>query len=540
MNLPADNPPSSPLVVLISIYDIYALGLRHIHAELEASGYNADLIFFQSVLRKEGFKYTYGPRPPASWPGEADYRVLSDLLKERRPRVVGISLRSFALELAQEITGVVRNSCDALVVWGGIHPTLLPEECIEHADVVCVGEGEGPLKDIARAVRDSEPLDEIENLWIKSGSGKVIKNPLRPLIQDLDAVAFPRLGNEGKFFIRSARLVRRDPYLNPDRPILYSILASRGCPFRCSFCSNDVLRGIYEGLGKYYRARSPENIIEELKKAKAHLQIQTVGFQEENFSTRPDWYEELFELYKKEIGVPFTVELHPNLVNERFAKAMKDAGGSSVAMGVQSGSERIRSEVFLRPGSNEKIKNAVELFHEQGIALWLDFIMNSPFDESSDLQQTLELMLSFPRPYNLKMYSMCYLPRTSLAERALDEGIITEDMLDQYSKLGFTQLMPSYHNSLNAEHAFYVSLAWMDVLKISKSTLKFTFFANNFRDGKHLVPREVIRFLSNSSFLKRHPKPLHAFLALVLGPGNRVLGVARRTRKLLRTAGRRD
>ncbi len=468
-----------------------------------------------------------------AWPGEDDYRVLAELLAERRPKIVGISMRSFALDMAKDITRTVRSSCDAVVVWGGAHPTLLPEECIEHADVVCIGEGEGPIKDMARAIKHSEPISGIDNLWAKTADGEVVKNPLRPLIQDLDSLPFPSLDAQNKFFIEKGRLYKRDPYLHPKQSINYSVIASRGCPYQCSFCSNNVFRGVYTGLGKYYRTRSPANIIAELRRATEHLNIRHVSFQEENFSTQRDWYEELFDLYKKEIKVPFTVELHPRSANPEFAKSMKDAGGSAVTMGIQSGSERTRQEVLHRPGPNAKILQAVREFHSQGISLWLDFIMNNPFETSEDLEETMELILSLPRPYNLKLYSLCYLPRTELASRALKEGVIKKNMLDQYSKLGFTEMMAFYHNSPDREHAFYVTLAWLSMLKVNRRR-GVTFFVNEFQEGKHAIPRGILRFISRSALLKRHPLPLHAFLAFIIGAANRAAGPLR---KLLSRAG---
>jgi hypothetical protein len=156
------------------------------------------------------------------------------------------------------------------------------------------------------------------------------------------------------------------------------------------------------------------------------------------------------------------------------------------------------------------------------------------------MRQTIELILSLPMPYNLKMYSLCYLPRTGLTDRALREGFITEDMLDQYSKLGATELMASYHNAISREHAFYMTLAWASILKFSRKNLRFTFFSNEVSGSKHVVPRSLLRKASRSNFLRKHPQFLHAFLAFMDGPANRSLVILRKRRALIRTARQRD
>ncbi len=523
-----DNNKSTtkPRAALVSIYDVYALGPRIIQAELMAGGFECDLILFRENLTKGGFRHR--PEPFTYWPTEREYELLEELLARRRPDVLGVSFRSFALDMAVRISEMARRA-GSMVIWGGSHPTLMPEECLDHADLVCVGEGEGAMVDLMRALRDGSSYKGVPNLCLREG-GELVRNPIRPLIQDLDALGFPSIGGFKAYTIEGDELLEKDSYLDPDKPILYTIVASRGCPFKCTFCCNDAFRKIYGAAGPYLRKRSPENVILELEGAREKLDVRAVGFQDELFSANKKWSGPFFEAYKEKIKLPFVVELHPKSVTAEFAQSMKDAGGVSVHMGVQSGSERARLEEYGRPETDEEIKRASEACHDAGLSTWYDFIFNDPYENGEDLERTLELMLSLSRPHNFKIFSLCYLPGSKIAERALADGTISPEDMDHVSKKGFTGLWANHFSGRDKDNSFFMTLAWIEALKYSRKRMELLFFSDGFSDSFHVAPRALVRLLSRSRFLRERPIILHQALCLFLRAANWKLGLARALR----------
>lgn len=532
----SEGPRPRSRVLLISIYDIYAPGLRSLQAQLIAAGHDCDLLFFQDSPSRKGFQYTRRPRTLDYFPTEEEYDLLGAFFRERRPSAVGIGFMSYALKWAKRITEAARAAGVPLVVWGGSHPTLEPEECIKVADVVCVGEGEEAMLELADSLASGRPLQELENLWVREGD-RVWRKPIRPLIQDLDRLRPPIPGPLNNYLLARNRLENRDPYLDPGVPLQYIVIGSRGCPFHCSFCCNTALAKISRGRGKFVRQRSTDNILSEIKSAQKVLSLHSVGFQDENFSSRPGFYEDFFSRYRAEIGLPFLLELHPRTVSPEFCAAMRQAGGVVAGIGVQSGSEPARREIYARPETNAEILAAARAISDQGILLYADFIFNNPFETREDLERTLELILALPRPHVLKMYSLCYLPGAPITERALAQGKITSDRLDHHSQQGFLQMMATYHNARDREHAFYITLCWLENLKLDLLRLEVDFSLRLAEDGPrafHLIPRWLIRVIARSRFLHHHPRVLHLTLSSGLPAANLILSVLRRLRTLFR------
>lgn len=519
------KPDGAPLrAALISIYDIVALGLRSIHSALEKAGHECDLVLFRNKIETQGFRKLDGP--PGNWPTETEYELLRDLFVERKPRAVGIGLRSFAFETAKRITAIAREAADPLVVWGGIHPTLMPGECIETADVVCVGEGEGPMVDIMEALAAGEKISDIPNLWVRDGQD-IVRNPPRPLIQDLDSLPFPVTGNRNKYTIDQDMIQARDDYLGSDSKFTYCLAGSRGCPFNCDYCGNSALRKVYKGLGSYVRKRSCESVLAEIEHARSLLEINGIAFQDEIFSHDREWGLRFLLQYRERIGLPFMVSLHPKTIDAGSAALFRETGLASAHFGVQSGSERCRREYYHRPETNQDVLNAAMAFKKLKTMTIHDFIFDNPYEDEEDLKQTLELMLALPRPHNLNLLSLCFFPRTRITERALADGVITEDQVDHLSKKSFTHIWANVFTSMDRKNAFYITLAWMETLKFDMKNLAWVFFCHYYGACFHLFPRWFIRLVSRSRILLNRPMWLYRPLMWCISAANRFLKVPR-------------
>ena len=120
--------------------------------------------------------------------------------------------------IAKRLTELVKKHTGAIVVWGGVGPTITPDEHIKLTDIICIGEGERAFEELIIAVRDQKNYSNIKNLWIND-QGKITKNPQGPLIQELDTLPFAEYGSENMYFIEHNKLSREDPEL--DHSILW-------------------------------------------------------------------------------------------------------------------------------------------------------------------------------------------------------------------------------------------------------------------------------------------------------------------------------
>ena len=216
---------------------------------------------------------------------EEDIEVFFDHLKKFNPALVGFSLKSPIFDAARNLTKKIRTVLsDTKVIWGGVHPSILPDESIKHSDFVCVGEGEESLLELVKKLSDGEKGNDVQNIWARE-NGSVRKNSQRAIVENLDTLPLPKISDGNHFFISNGKI--GDTFSLPE----WTILTSRGCPFKCWFCSNETIDEIY-GRGAL-RRRSVDNVIDELIQVKSKLKnIKIISFDDDIFTINQKWIEE--------------------------------------------------------------------------------------------------------------------------------------------------------------------------------------------------------------------------------------------------------
>ncbi|MEI7481774.1 MAG: radical SAM protein [Elusimicrobiota bacterium] len=416
-------------VVLISLYHFGAFGPRTLSDVLKKSGHTVSMVFFKRDKTNE-----------MALPTAKEYKLLKNLIKDLSPGLVGISTRSAFFPVARDITAALKPEITVPVIWGGAHAIICPEECIRYADIVCAGEGEGPLPLLADAILNKKDHTRIPGLWTKGVDGSVIQNETCPVTEHLDALPLPDFSDvSGSYVIEDDKCENREPLYN-DSLTYYNFMSGRGCPFRCDFCSNSVFHSIFKGKGGRLRQRSVDNVIRELLNAKrAFKNLAWISSNDELFGQDAEWLREFSERYKREIGLAFHCDIHPSYVTEEKISALSGMGLKTISMGLQSGSERIRREVYGRNTPDAMILNAAGLFRKYKIFPSYDLIFDNPLETVDDLRKTLDFMMRLPRPFRMCTYSLQYHPKTALTEKLLSMGIITEKDVDGVSLKGFSQ-----------------------------------------------------------------------------------------------------
>ena len=374
-------------------------GVKYLHASLLQEGHQSAILFIPS--------HTQNVQDP-----------LLDFIASYQPQLIGCGFMSYEAPFAAYIGKSVKARYpDIPFLVGGIHPTISPEECLEYADMVCIGEGEETVLEIARALEKNAGFAHINNIAFKDDSG-ITKNPLRPLIDDLDRIPFPEhlpahsyVYHGGKILAMDMKLFRQ--YTRYDGKA-YNMITSRGCPFSCAYCCNSFLSRLYGT--KKIRKRSPGNVIEELRSViKQFPGIILVNIHDDCFLAHSrEWHEEFVGDYKKWIARPFIVRSTPLHLTEEKVKTLKPAGLAWVTMGLQSGSERINREVYHRHVSNEKFLEATDIVRKYGISGYYDVILDNPFETEEDALKTVRVLQNVRKPFQLQLFTLTFYKGTEI------------------------------------------------------------------------------------------------------------------------------
>jgi anaerobic magnesium-protoporphyrin IX monomethyl ester cyclase len=470
-------------VALIALHDFGSFSIGIFHEILKNSGMDVNTIYFKSVNKNN----TLTP------PSDTEMNELMGLIKKLDPMLVGICVRSSLFKEACRITRDIKSMTGAFVVWGGIHPTIRPMQCLEFADAVCVGEGDEAIRELAVKLSKGEDVRGIKNLWLKDG-GKVIKNDLRPLIQELDSVPFPGMTGENKFVIDQNTV---SPVTRSEDVDAYQIMTSRGCPFSCAYCCNDTLKKLFKDKGKLVRRRSVDNVIAELKLARsAFKNLKYINFFDDVFTSDLDWITRFAGEYKREIGLPFYCSCHPKYVQEEIIKTLKDAGADFMSMGIQSGSEGIRKKYFQRYDTNEDIVKASHMLNKYKINGWYDIIIDSPLETEETMRETFDLLMRLARPFWTRMFTLTYFPETTLTKIVLEKGLISEDEIEDKKTLAFSR--------------------WSNTIDLERDDMNLFWNCLYYLAGRKEVPRPVVMRLSRSMFFRKHPKVLGILLRVII------------------------
>lgn len=412
-------------IVLLSLYNIESHSLRTLHAILKNADFNVTSLFFK---RRE-LDNTFNKHSSA----EIDYLV--NQIKRLNPSIVGISVMSAFFDLASEITKKIKEQTHTTILWGGIHPTIRPEQCLNAADIVCVGEGECTILELAEKMSRGEEISNIRNLWLKNGQG-VIKNELRPLIQDLDSVPFPDYSGDDKYVVDGNKISPCD-YTDVTRYLGMNFMTSRGCPFSCAYCANSILRNIYQNKGEYIRQRSVDNVIRELEYLKKKYDLHSIRFEDDVFTINNDWLTEFRSKYKRSVGLPFLCYGRAGYTTEEALRLLKDAGCVHVQIGIQSGSERIKRDYFRRYDTNQEVVRLARTLRNLGIAYGCDILMENPLETEKDRQETLSILLKLPRPFLLNTHTLVHFPEYELTKFLLKNKLISEKDVEDIRKESF-------------------------------------------------------------------------------------------------------
>lgn len=447
------------LLIALGGHNVFAYGPRKISAYLKSQGHEVDLLFIPFVLLEK--RKTFHPHKKFfdETLVKRIIKPINRLVREKKYTLVGVSFTTNFLDHARMITRQINSEFDIPVIWGGIHPTVSPEECTEYADMVCRGEGEEVMLDVCRRIRDNESWEDVDNLCFKK-DGKVIINPLRPLEQDLDRYPAQDFDYSSHYLCHQFDVLKmtEDLYYKflpqgyGPGSYGYSTMATRGCPYGCTYCFNSTLRETYAGKGKLLRRRSVENVIQELADIKVLFpKMSYILFSDETFlmGQNISWIANFTKLYREKVGLPFSACVSPENVSHEGLRLLIDGGLFNLQMGIQTGSRRTLKEVYHRRDNIDKLLEATKIINQfPEIMPLYDLILDNPYETAEDFKETIRLLAKIPKPYELQLFSLTWYPGAKLTERAIKDGLIKDIRKEVHRKHYQAYKKSNYYNLL--------------------------------------------------------------------------------------------
>lgn len=396
---------------------INSLNTRLLSSYLKENGHGVTCFFCEGSLNDQNLK------------------ELVELISREKISLVGISLVTDDYQAAVRVTQKIKDALDVPVIWGGAHVNVRPEESLNHANMICLGEGEDALLELAENMAGQDKIDmSIRNIWFNSDNG-IVRNKIRHLEENLDKYPFPDFDRTNMYVMNDKGFeTLNEIHLNGE----YSIMTSRGCPYGCTYCYNNYRRRQYKGKGRYLRSRTIEKVIEELLMAKRTFNgLRKIKFMDDSFIARKmEDFEKFNALYLDKIDLPFYALAEPMAFDLKKVKLLRKAGLTELQVGIQSGSERTNRDEYKRKISNQKVLQMAQSINDIGINVVYDLIFNNPYETREDLIKTIDFLLKFPAPFSLQGYNLIFYPGTEITDRALQDGYISiNESVDDFSTI---------------------------------------------------------------------------------------------------------
>lgn len=316
--------------------------------------------------------------------GDMTYDSLRDEIIKESPNLVGISAMTSNIHSACKIATIVKKSVNAITVIGGNHTSSVPEETMQNFDdfdFLVIGEGEYTILELCNTLeRDKTPdLSKIKGICYKR-DGKIIKTDPRSFIEDMDSLPFP-----------ARDMVDMDNYRPPNYMEFgkksATMITSRGCPNRCTFCS------AHFSTGYRYRPHSPDYVISEIKHLINEYGIEFIIFWDDTFTIDRSRVIKICNLMLEEkLGIEWFCLARVNTVDEELLRLMKKAGCRVINFGVESGNQEILNNI--KKGTTiPQIRKAIKMARKVGFKILSSFMFGLPGETHETIENTIRFAI---------------------------------------------------------------------------------------------------------------------------------------------------
>ncbi len=397
------------------------LGVEVLSAVLKRAGHDVSLVFDPGLFGDKHF--LENPFLERIFSVES---TLPDQIERRRPDLVGFSVVTNLYPWARRVSLAVRRRLGVPVVWGGVHPSALPDRVLDSGacDFVIRGEGEAALLELVDQLSGPRRFSTIRNLSWRDGDRNV-HNPMRPGYTDLGALPLPDKALFAPHF---------------DFATSYLTLTSRGCPYRCSYCCAALSSSGTPGAGTRLRYHTVEQVLAELHVAVDTYRPRHVLFTDDIFVANLPRLRELLARYRREIGLPFHCITHPRTLTRATARLLVEAGCERCQIGIQSMDEAVRRRTLNRFETDAEIYRAVEAAEAEGLRYFCDHMFNLPDDQETDLRNALRFYAGRTGLLRVATSHLSYFPLAPITALAAERGLLTPEDLERIAEGEFAPM----------------------------------------------------------------------------------------------------
>ncbi|MCX8093951.1 MAG: B12-binding domain-containing radical SAM protein [Candidatus Goldbacteria bacterium] len=381
------------------------LGLAYIASYLESKGIDSEIIDMNV--------------------SQGDAKTQVDKIKET-PDIIGITSMTSTIMNAYEIAKYLREKFPkAKIIFGGVHPTVLPEDVLsrQYIDYVIRGEGEYSFYKFITG----GDIKNIPNLSYRENN-KYVHNPSGPLIDNLDTLPMPAYYKLPiKKYIPTLGSYKRLPAI--------SMIATRGCPGKCTFCFGSF-------LGEKIRMHSPDYLIEEIKFLQKNHGIKEILFYDDTFTTfRHKVKEFCNKIIEQKIDISWVCFSRVDTIDEETLKLMKKAGCHQIMYGIESGSEEILKNINKKV-NKEKAKIAVQLTKKVGIECRTTYMLGNPGETEETIMQTVKFAIELDPDIALFNITTPF-PGTAMFKWAKENGYLISEDWSKYDLSNMVMELPT-------------------------------------------------------------------------------------------------
>jgi len=346
------------------------LGLGYLATALRKSGHDVDILDCSLLdLSLDGFR-----------------KKILDI----KPDVVGFKVFSKDVDgISKQVSIVSKELPDAKILIGGCHPSGVLDEIFldfPEADFAFLGEAEKSFPALLKSLDSRKSLESIPGLIYRNSDGKVHHNA-QEFIEDLDALGLPAWD-----------LI--DPRIFPDAthgslaksfPIA-PIIATRGCPYRCTFCA------VKNTMGHKIRSHSVDYVLDEIEMLYKDYGIREFHFEDDTFTSKKDYVIKICEgIISRGMKIFWSCPngVRIDSLDDELLAIMKKSGCYAFSVGIESGSEKIRKHMRKKLDT-DTIKDKIKLIRKHGISVHGFFILGYPEETREDMEMSFELSRKLP------------------------------------------------------------------------------------------------------------------------------------------------
>lgn len=332
------------------------------------------LAYIAAVLEKEEHKVKIIDAPALS----IGLNGLKKLISKKTFDIYGIHSVTPTINSVIKVSKLIRNlKPESKIIVGGPHVTLLPKETLKivpEIDIIVRGEGESTIVELCKILEKEGSLNKIKGIAFRENQ-EIKITPFQSYIKNLDDLPFPA------YDLLPLQNYRPHPPFGINSPFM-TMISSRGCPFRCVFCSKPV-------FGNKVRTRSPENIVDEIEFLIGKYKIKEIQFYDDVFTIDKKRVQMICsEIKERKLDFSWTCETRVNLVSKDILRKMKQAGCYMIAYGVESGSQRILN-TLKKDITIKQIYNAFKITKEEKLRILAYFMLGTPGENEADIRKTI-------------------------------------------------------------------------------------------------------------------------------------------------------